>query len=57
MNKKAYNVPTLKVVQLEEADLICQSQANKPTTFSLIDEEVQEQPQEPASSAIWGKQW
>lgn len=54
MNKKEYKQPSMKVVYIENADLISTS----TTTMSLFDDEVDED-QAPSDerSSIWGTQW
>lgn len=58
MNKKTYNKPLMKVVDLDSNELICGSiDGNEPSTFQIIDDYVDEEPQGGVSSDIWGSQW
>lgn len=54
MNKKEYKQPSMKVIYIENADLICTS----TTTMSLFDDEVdEEQKPDDYRSSLWGSQW
>lgn len=57
MIKKEYNKPTLKVVQLDNTDIICTS----ARSFSINNDEVQdygeEEEHQGVSRDIWGSQW
>lgn len=53
MNKKEYKQPSMKVVYIENADLISTS----TTTMSLFDDEVDDSQQGDPPSSIWGTQW
>lgn len=58
MNKKTYNKPLMKVVDLASNELICGSiDGNEPSTFGIFDDYVDEEPQGGVSSDIWGSQW
>lgn len=54
MNKKTYKQPSMKVIYIENADIICTS----TTTLNLFDDEVDED-QNPHDyrSSLWGTQW
>lgn len=56
MNKKEYKQPSMKVVQLDNADLICTS-PGEPSRMTLYEEEVNDRQQGSAPSSIWGTQW
>lgn len=56
MNKKAYIKPSLKVVQLDNTDIICTS---GPSTMSLNEDvgDYGEDERPDVSRDIWGTQW
>lgn len=58
MNKKTYKQPSMKVVQLENTDLICMS-PGAPSTFSIHEaiDNYDDHEHEIETSDIWGKQW
>lgn len=55
MAKKIYKQPSLKVIELDYADIIATSTGIQ--TFSLIDEDIDDSQQNSISDDIWGKQW
>ena len=51
MEKKEYKTPTLRVVQIENSDIICTSETPTATGYSLNDYEEAEE----VSNSIWNR--
>lgn len=58
MNKKIYNQPSMKVIELEGNDILAGS--NIPSAFNLNDDQVDnydDHEHEVETRDVWGTQW
>lgn len=57
MNKKTYKQPQLKVVQLDNSDIICASPDPRGLSINEDVGDYEEEERPDVSRDIWGNQW